>query len=428
MKIYTSQKIAKAFIAVFTVSIIFLFCNVFYNNVNATSPVYSRINDIYVKLKYKDSVWEYRYPDIKYSNGIDKALDNSFIKDLRGRIILQDKSFFCSFILDDAQAKYNKIAEFIDSEPVNAEIAFYPDSKEKFKIKEDIKGKKLNIAQLIKTTEDFLSRGKSVDLEIIPENVDAEINVNSLKKSFSIREEFSTDFTYSTPERKHNIALSLSQFNGMVIMPEQEISFNKVVGHRTAERGYKTSKIIVGGEFVEGVGGGVCQTSTTLYNALILSEIKITEYHRHTLAVSYVPPSFDAMVNISTADLRFKNDSGNFLFVKAWTENNRAYVRIYGEKLPYKIKRRSTVTNVFDLPKEKVILDTEGKYKDIFEGERKVVIPSKPKKESIGELLYYKNGELFRTVYLRKDVYMQMIGKEIIGTAKKPLINENDLK
>ena len=147
------------------------------------------------------------------------------------------------------------------------------------------------------------------------------------------------------------------------------------------------SKIIVGGEFVKGFGGGVCQSSTTLYHALLLADIKITEQHRHTLAISYVPPSFDAMVNISTADLKFLNDSGNFIFIKAWTEGNRAYVRIYGEKLVYTIKRRSTVLKVYEKPREKVVVDFEGKYRDIYEGERRVIIPSKQKIESMGELL-----------------------------------------
>jgi vancomycin resistance protein YoaR len=378
------------------------------------------VRNIYVRLSYCGTVWEFRYPEIVYRGGFDEGLNESFEKDFRGRLKGQKKPFACAYELRDAENKFKAVARHIDKEPVNAEIRFNPCSQNMFIIKDDVKGKKLDVEGLLRLTADKLSKGESVDINIEPHSVNAAVTRESLEKALYQRCEFSTDFSGSSPERRHNIALSLKQFNGMIVPPGGTVSFNSVVGPRKEERGYKVSKIISNGEFIEGVGGGVCQTSTTLYNALILADIRINEYHRHTLSVSYVPPSFDAMVNISTADLKFTNDSGNFLFFKTWTDGSRAYVRIYGEKMGYTIKRRSTVIKEYETPKEEVIYDIEGKYPDIYEGERRIVINSKPKKETMGELLYYREGRLFKTVILRKDVYLQLVGKEIIGTAKRP--------
>ncbi|MDD4003131.1 MAG: VanW family protein [Clostridia bacterium] len=386
---------------------------------NGASAYGSGIKDIYVRLVYQDKVWQYRYPQIKHCGKIDECIDQCFEKDYRGRILRQSKQFRCSYRLESAEKILQQIAQQIDYEPICAKISFYPDKKNKFDIIKDEKGKKVNCPALIKEIEQNLSKGKSADIVIKPQIIEAEITEKSLKKALGIRAEFSTDFSASQPQRKHNIALALSCFNGMIIPPLQEISFNGTVGPRTMERGYKISKIISEGDFVEGYGGGVCQASTTLYNALLLSDIKIKEYHKHSLAVSYVPPSFDAMVNINTADLKFVNSSGNYLFIKTWTDSKRVYVRIYGEKLNYTIKRKSTILKTYPTPREMEITDTECKFKNLYEGE-KLIIYSKPKIESKGELIYYDGGgNIIKICRLRKDVYAEFVGKIITGKQKK---------
>ena len=86
------------------------------------------------------------------------------------------------------------------------------------------------------------------------------------------------------------------------IEPGQIFSFNEAIGRRSLEAGYKEANIIKDGEFVKGVGGGVCQVSSTLYNAVLLSGLKVVESHPHSLKVGYVKEGFDAMVNFYSAD------------------------------------------------------------------------------------------------------------------------------
>lgn len=403
-------------ISTFLLSLSLLVCN----NYASAEGGCCDIKDIYVKLIYGENVWEYRYPQIEYCGNFDKEIENSYQKDYRGRFYKRKKDIKGSYRLIDAAQKLEEIALHINTPPQNASVMFFPDGAQKFKIIEDVKGKKIDTGALLKQIEQNLSMGKSAEIQIKPQSVDAEITAASIKRATYIRREFSTDFSFSPSQRKHNIVLSLKSFNGMIIPPGQEISFNNTVGPRTEARGYKKSKIISGGDFIEGYGGGVCQTSTTLYNALILSDIKVTEYHSHSLAVSYISPSFDAMVNGSRADLKFVNNTSNFIFIKTWTENDRAYVRIYGEKLNYTIKKRSTITKTYPTPPEKVMLDIKGEYKDLYEGERRVIEYSKPKIESKGELIYYGgDNKIIKTILLRNDVYSQRIGKIVLGTQKR---------
>ena len=101
--------------------------------------------------------------------------------------------------------------------------------------------------------------------------------------------------------------MALEKFNGLVINPNEEISFNSITGPHTSENGYKSAIVIYNGEFTDGIGGGICQASTTLYNALLTSGVQINEVHKHTLPIRYVPLALDAMVSEYTADLKFVN-------------------------------------------------------------------------------------------------------------------------
>ena len=180
--------------------------------------------------------------------------------------------------------------------------------------------------------------------------------------SYELKSSFNTGFSSSTDERAHNIKLCSSKINGTVLECGEEFSFNKTVGKRTEKNGYKRAKIIVDGKFVDGVGGGVCQVSTTLYNAVILAGLTVSESYPHSLGVSYVSPSFDAMVS-SSSDLRFINDTNGPLLIKAFTKGDFLFVEIYGERSVYKYERLSEVCEIIQEPEPEIIYDD-----DIVEG------------------------------------------------------------
>ena len=204
---------------------------------------------------------------------------------------------------------------------------------------------------------------------------------------------FATLFDSSNRPRSFNIALACGKINGISILPGETFSFNDTVGPRTAENGFKTAKIISGGKFVEGVGGGVCQVSTTLYNAVVLSGLKIVEFHPHSLKVSYVEPSRDAMVSGTYFDLKFKNTRKTPVYVRANADNGRIVCTIYGED--DSVKRTFLSRTVATLPQPE---------DEVSFGEERIITHGCCGAVSEGYLIEESGGER-RSTLLRRDSY-----------------------
>ncbi|WP_087973129.1 VanW family protein [Oceanobacillus rekensis] len=138
-----------------------------------------------------------------------------------------------------------------------------------------------------------------------------------------------TSFKQSNLERSHNIDLASEAINNTVIFPGETFSFNQVVGERTAERGYKKAPVIVKGELAEDIGGGICQVSSTLYNAVDLKGIQIVERYAHSRQVPYVPPGRDATVSWWGPDFVFKNLYNEPILIRAKSESGQMVVTLY---------------------------------------------------------------------------------------------------
>ena len=143
--------------------------------------------------------------------------------------------------------------------------------------------------------------------------------------------DFSTPLIGS-PDRVHNIRLSLEAINHTIVTPGEGFSFNGGAGERTPERGYRNAPIILGEAVVPGVGGGVCQTSTTLYNAVRLAGLEIVERRIHSIAPSYIKHGMDAAVAWPYTDFKFRNDSDWPVIVKAEVQKWRVRVWILGRE------------------------------------------------------------------------------------------------
>lgn len=170
-----------------------------------------------------------------------------------------------------------------------------------------------------------------------------DITVKDIKERTALMGKYTTSFSTSKAERKHNISLASSFIHGTLIKSGEEFSFNKIVGERTKQRGFKNAKIIADGEYIDGIGGGVCQVATTLYNAVLLSGLKVKTVSRHTFAPSYVSPSRDAMVS-SYTDFCFVNDTAYDIYVFSQTSGDNISISIYGLK-EYRIELESVKTD-----------------------------------------------------------------------------------
>lgn len=232
-------------------------------------------------------------------------------------------------------------------------------------------------------------------------------NFSKIEECYREKSSFSTNFETSTAERKNNIRLCLSKFDGLILEPGEILSFNTVTGKRSEENGYKKAKIISGGTFIYGVGGGVCQVSTTLYNACLLAGFEILEVHNHSLPVSYVEPSFDAMVNTGSSDLIVRNNTSGRILITTSYKNDICKVKIFGKKNKYKITRFSEKTKIIPASSDKIEEDYE-KFGDfnLLPGEEIRLSYPKDGFISSGYLKFYdEQGVLVKTEKIRECKY-----------------------
>ena len=143
---------------------------------------------------------------------------------------------------------------------------------------------------------------------------------------------FTTRFDESDVDRSTNLRIACQRINGKVLMPGETFSYNQTLGARTVAAGFKNGKVYEGGEVVDGIGGGICQISSTLYNAVIMANLQTVERRNHQFVTSYVGPGRDATVVYGAIDYKFKNTRKYPVRLKASASNGIATVTIYGIK------------------------------------------------------------------------------------------------
>ncbi|WP_273124667.1 VanW family protein [Metabacillus sp. HB246100] len=139
---------------------------------------------------------------------------------------------------------------------------------------------------------------------------------------------YKTSFNPGVKGRTENIALSANEINQIILGPGDRFYFNLVVGERTPERGYQKAMEIVDKEFVEGIGGGICQTSSTLYNAVANAGLEIIEVHSHSRSIGYVPAGKDATVSWNGPDFKFMNNKDYPVMLKTIVDRSAGTIEV----------------------------------------------------------------------------------------------------
>lgn len=240
----------------------------------------------------------------------------------------------------------------------------------------------------------------------------ADHTIADIKDNYKLAGSFYTSFESSGEARRSNIKTACNAINGKIIKNGETFSFNQTTGPRGEENGYKQAKIIVDNKYTEGFGGGVCQVSTTLYNACLLAGLDITEVHNHSLPASYVNPCFDAMVNTGSSDLKITNNTGYDCIITASANNNKCKVVIYGAKPEYKIVRRYEKYQT--LPALDDIIETDAsKYEIVEPGKHQISYGAEGFKAR-GYLDYYNGDILVKSKKIRDNTYNPKRGVVLI--------------
>lgn len=350
--------------------------------------------------------FENDFKDLKLSNfqkqmRESKSFKENFVK--LKKLGLNQKEIV-EYIFPETKIILNKIKSIVEILPTKEDV-FVVQNECKLEFSGGESGRFLNEIEFYEKVYNELSKQtKKITVKIKTQ----EYNLQKTNKNEFIEKScFSTNFESSSFERKNNIRVALSCFDGFVLEDGEVLSFNTVTGERNKNAGYMPAKIISGGTFTLGFGGGVCQVSTTLYNACLLSGLEILEVHNHSLPVSYIEPSFDAMVNTGSSDLVIRNNSGGRLIFTTSSKNDICKVKIFGKPNEFKITRFSEKIKIIPAEKEEVITDPKKAEEfGVFEGTEKRISFAKDGFESNGYLRFYdKNGTLVETKKIRTNKY-----------------------
>jgi len=188
-----------------------------------------------------------------------------------------------------------------------------------------------------------------------PQKYEQELKNSLFKDELS---NFTTKYSSGEGSRSSNVSLAASKINGTVIGPGDIFSYNTVVGKRTAEEGFKKAHVYAGGKIIDGLGGGICQVSTTLYNVVLFADLEVVERRNHNMLVGYVPPGRDATVSYGSIDFKFRNNFKKPIKIESGAKKGTLSIRILGsnEHPGKKIELGTEILKSYYLP-EKVIED-----------------------------------------------------------------------
>ena len=412
--------------------------NTYINNVNigklTKKQASDKLNKIYnidkINFKYNDRVFKLSPEKIDFYYDIDKTVNEAYSLNRNGNFLEDLKKTIKSLIgqknITNLSIKYNSnkfksymkdISKDIDISMENAELKI--EGYNNIKIKSDVEGIDLDIEKSMNNSITELKKGNS-SIDLVVNKIKPNVTEENLKNIDTVLGTYSTKFNSSVAGRSHNIALAAKSTSEVLLMPGESFSYNKHTGNRTISNGYKNAPVIVQGVVQEGVGGGVCQVSSTLYNAVLYAGLEIESIKNHSIPSSYVDKGRDATVSYGSIDFVFKNNLSYPVYVKNSVYGNNVTCTIYGSsKDKQKIEILTNTDSVSEAPIKKVDDPTlpKGEEKKLESGRNGYTVSTyRIYKDSNGNLL--KKEKVYVSYYPKKQ------GVVAVGTMETPVVEE----
>lgn len=233
------------------------------------------------------------------------------------------------------------LAKLAYIEPINATIS------DSGAIVPEKKGRKLNEKQFVQQFYSYYYGNGAAKVSVPYQEVHPKVDqglISQVRKK--VIGSYTTYFNSGNKNRSHNIMLASRAINNYVVLPGEVFSFNKVVGKRTKEKGYLQAPVIVRGELSEGIGGGICQVSSTLFNAVDKAGLHVIKRYSHSRDVAYVPPGRDATVSWYGPDFVFQNKYAYPIMIRAQSHYGTMYVTIHSfPEIEYEPRHVPSVQN-----------------------------------------------------------------------------------
>lgn len=284
------------------------------------------------------------FADIGINVSAENAVDDAFGYGRKGNILCRYKEIK-GLEKDNAvlipektidTAKLKKVIEEgsadIVTEPKNASISRVDNE---FVVEDGVVGTTVKIDDTIKEVEEVLAdvwKQKDVSLEAAVEEKQPQYTADDFEKIDSILGTGQTNYNSGNTSRAQNLATGASKISGTVLMPGEQFSVFNTVSPFTEENGYANAGQYVNDELVDGLGGGICQVSTTLYNAVLKAELQVDERYPHSLTVSYVPLGMDAAIAGDYMDFKFTNSTDYPIYIDGYAGGGSISFAIYGHE------------------------------------------------------------------------------------------------
>ena len=304
-------------------------------------------------LSYKERHWNIQPNEIGLQAKVDEAAEAAYnigresnpvtnlINQMKLAIFGKNVVMTASFDKDKLNAKLAAIEKEVDTPPANAEVSLQANGS--IQKKPAVTGLTLDTAPIAdELTPKFESLDLTAKVELEPQESQPFILDEDIANIDGILGSYTTSF--SPGDRGDNIGLAASHLQGALVRSQATLSFNNIVGPRTRAAGYKNAGVIVNGEPAVDVGGGVCQVSSTLYNAILLAGMKPTERTNHSLVSSYVPAGRDATVADGLLDFVFQNPLPHPILLRVANSGSALTIYVLGTKADLGGKTISLVT------------------------------------------------------------------------------------
>lgn len=371
-----------------------------------------------ISLVYNDRTWIIPLKSIDFKFDMDTALNNAYkigrsgnkfsrlatigsIKKHPVNLIVQGK-----YSQEKLEEKLNIIKEEIDFSGINST---YDYNYGKIIYTNAVNGLRFDLETNEKLIEAQLLNRNFNDVFLEVQIVKPLITVEDVKDLRQVLGTFTTRFNENNYGRSHNIELAAEKINNFLLLPGEEFSMDRALGPRTPGNGYMQAPIIMKSRVVPGTGGGVCQVATTLYNAVLLSMLQVTNRVNHSMPLGYVPPGQDATISEGYIDLKFRNNKDYTICIATQIKGGSITIKIIGKKTgrePSAVLRPVVIGELLPPEPEYVIND------GLADNEVRVSIKGrKGLKVVLYRDTYDSGGKLLGSEKISEDFYKPVRGK-----------------
>ncbi|MGL5379465.1 VanW family protein [Clostridium sp.] len=374
------------------------------------------VEDKKLELKYSDITPSYDYNAISeeavaYGKNEKTSAKNKMINKA------QEHEISAKLVYDEGKLKEfeDRVKSEVNVEPQDAQISI---SSGNISITPDVVGKKINEEELHNKLVENINGDPTDIIELKFDLVEslARIKESDLKKITGRMSSYSSSYVDNGDGRTTNMRIASDIINGTLLMPGDEFSYNGLIGDTTPDKGYKIANTYVGGEIVPDYGGGICQVSTTLYRAVMRSNLRSTERMNHSMIVSYSEPGLDATVANGVIDYKFVNTYDFPVYIEGYVGGGAVTFNIYGDPAGLGGKTYELVNEVLETyPPEKEYVDDA----NLLEGQEEIKSSGMTGYKAKAYQVTYENGVEVNREHISTDNYLTLNTIVKRGT-KKP--------